>query len=102
MDQTIDRQRTAVAALCRKHQVQRLAVFGSAARGDVTDSSDLDFVVEFSPLSPVQHADAYFGLIEDLESLFRKSVDLVELAPVVNPYFRESLEESQTVVYEAA
>ncbi len=40
-------------ALCERHQVERLALFGSALREDFDpESSDLDFSVEFSPMSP--------------------------------------------------
>ena len=39
-----------IAALCRRHQVQRLDLFGSAATGDFDpESSDLDFLVTFLP-----------------------------------------------------
>ena len=40
--------------------------------------SDLDFLVEFQPLTPVEHADAYFGLLLALEDMFRHPIDLVE------------------------
>ena len=60
-----------LAGLCRKHSVRRLELFGSAARGDFdVATSDLDFLVEFLPLESGEHFDAYFGLLEDLESLF--------------------------------
>lgn len=45
------RHREAIAALCRRHGVARLEVFGSAARGEDFDParSDADFLVEFTP-----------------------------------------------------
>lgn len=53
--------------LCRNHHVARLELFGSAATGRFdSDHSDLDFLVTFEPLSPVDRADAYFGLLESL------------------------------------
>jgi predicted nucleotidyltransferase len=92
-----------VVNLCKIREVLRLALFGSAA-GDSFDrfSSDLDLIVEFKPTSPVQHADNYFGLMEDLQLLFGVPVDLVEMGPIRNPFFRKSLEETQVVLYEAA
>ena len=89
--------------VCQRRRVRRLALFGSAAAGlfDPT-TSDLDFLVEFQPSSPAQHADCYFGLQEDLERVFCRAVDLVEPGPIRNPYFRQALEESQVVVYAAA
>ena len=44
----------------------------------------------------------YFGLIEDLERLLGCPIDLVEPGPITNPFFRESLEQSQVVLYAAA
>ena len=92
-----------LAELCRRHRVRRLAIFGSAAKGDFDPAtSDLDFLVEFETLPPGEHADHYFGLMEDLQQLFCLPVDLVERAPIRNPYFLESVEESQVPLYVAA
>ena len=87
----------------RKRGVRRLALFGSIT-GDRfdPDKSDLDLLVEFVPLSPVEHADSYFGLHEDLQRLFGMPVDLIEPGPIHNPYFRQVVEETQVVIYEAA
>ena len=89
--------------LCRKRGVRRLALFGSTT-GDHFDPtrSDVDLVVEFVPLSPVEHANSYFGLMEDLQRLFAMPVDLIEPGPIHNPYFRQVLEKTQVVLYEAA
>ena len=67
----IERYRVQVARLCEQYRVQRLDLIGSAASGEFDPSrSDLDFLVEFLPLQPGQHADAYFGLLHGLEDLF--------------------------------
>ena len=89
--------------ICNKRDVRRLALFGSAASGSFDPaSSDLDFLVEFQPLSHAQHADHYFGLQEDLERLFGLPIELVEPGPIQNPYFRQAVEETQVLVYVAA
>jgi uncharacterized protein len=88
-----------VAALCRRTGARRLRLFGSAVREDFeSESSDLDFVVEFDALAPAKYADSYFALKEGLEMLFGRRVDLVTAGSIRNPYFRERVEaESQTV-----
>src|SRR3990167_633565 len=92
-----------LAGICEKRHVCRLLLFGSAASGSFDPaSSDLDFLVEFQPLSPAQHADNYFGLQEDLERLFGVPIELVEPGPIQNPYFRQAVEETQVLVYVAA
>jgi predicted nucleotidyltransferase len=89
-----------IAALCRKFKVRRLELFGSAATGDFDpESSDLDFLVEFGDLRQDEWADAYFGLNESLEALLGRHVDLVMPTAVTNPYLRQSIAASKTVVY---
>ena len=89
-------------ALCRKHRVLRLSLFGSAAAGTLTEESDLDFMVEFEVMPPSEHADAYFGLLADLETLFQRKTDLLERSAVENPYLLRGIERSRRLIYEAA
>jgi predicted nucleotidyltransferase len=46
-----------LAELCRRYRVRELAVFGSAARGEMREDSDVDLLVEFLP-------EAEIGLLE--------------------------------------
>jgi predicted nucleotidyltransferase len=103
MNRVVQEKLRDMVNLCKNREVRRLALFGSAATDSFDrSSSDLDLIVEFKPMSPVQHADSYFGLMEDLQKLFEVPVDLVELAPIRNPFFRQAVEETQEVLYEAA
>lgn len=88
-------------SLCARFRVQRLELFGSATteRFD-PESSDLDFLVEFEDIGQ-GYFDAYFGLLEALESLFGRSVDLVVAKAIRNPYFLEGIRPSRTLVYAA-
>ena len=89
--------------LCQQYHVKRLEVFGSVleeTRFDV-ERSDLDFLVEFLPLQPVEHANAYFGLLEALELLFRRHVDLVMTQAIKNPYFLEKVNQTRVSLYAA-
>jgi predicted nucleotidyltransferase len=98
----IEQHRDDIAALCNRYRVARLAAFGSAATGTFDPvSSDLDFVVTFLPLPPIEHADAYFGLLTELERLFGRKVDLIEEDAIHNPHFRRSLEASRVPLYAA-
>ena len=91
-----------LAALCSRRGVKSLSVFGSAAREDFDPrSSDVDVLVEFEPMSPAQHAEAYFGLLEEAEALFGRPVDLVEPQALRNPYIRERVEATREIVYGA-
>ena len=103
MNSRIAEKRTELARICQKHHVRHLELFGSAAT-DSSDSerSDVDCLVEFEELTPVEHAEAFFGLLEDLEGLFGCEVDLVERRAIRNPYFLEAIEQQRITLYAAA
>jgi predicted nucleotidyltransferase len=79
MQADIDEKRDALAAVCRRHGVARLEVFGSAARGIGfdPDHSDTDFLVTFEPAARKNLA-TIIDLKDELEKLLRCQVDLVE------------------------
>ena len=97
----IQQHQTAIAELCRHYRVQRLEVFGSAARGTdfAPESSDADFLVEFSPSAVGPTLKAFFGLQADLSQILGRAVDLVEFSALRNPYIQVSVNQSREVVY---
>jgi len=98
----IQDQADSIRSLCLNYGVRRLEVFGSAATSSkLPEDSDLDFLVEFQPNAYAAYADTYFGLLEDLQQLFGRPVDLVVGSAVENPYFLQSIERTKTLVYEA-
>ncbi len=102
MIRLIEENREALRRLCVRLQVARLELFGSAAEGDFDpQTSDLDFLVEFLPLKPGQHADAYFALLDSLQALFGRPVDLVMARAIKNPYFLQSVDRTRKVLYAA-
>lgn len=60
--------------LLQRFGAKRLALFGSAARDELRDDSDIDVLVEFA--GPATF-DGYFELKERLEQLLGRTVDLV-------------------------
>jgi hypothetical protein len=102
MQPLIAARRAELIRLCHAHHVRRLDVFGSAASGDFDPAlSDIDFLVDFEPIPPADYADAYFSLKERLEALFGCDVDLVTESSVVNPFFRQRVNESREAVFGA-
>lgn len=102
MIELIKENRPLLETLCRKYQVARLEVFGSAATGVFDEkTSDLDFLVEFLPLEEGQYADAYFGLLFALQELFGHSIDLVMPQAIRNPYFLQAINEHRETLYAA-
>lgn len=93
--------REAIADLCRRFDVRRLSVFGSATTHRFDESrSDIDFLVEFTDAAAARF-DAYFGLKEELEALLGRTVDLVMPSALENPYFAASVEASAEELYAA-
>jgi hypothetical protein len=66
-----------IGALCRKHRVRELYLFGSALREDFRPDSDIDLLVVFEP-DAERPWMGHFGELEaDLSRLLNRPVDLV-------------------------
>ena len=78
----------------KKFGVKKIGIFGSFVRGDATDDSDIDFLVE------LEHKtfDNYMDLKFYLEDLFNRRIDLV-LRDSLKPRLRVNIEKE--VVYAA-
>jgi predicted nucleotidyltransferase len=98
----IRQAKSKVAEICRRHNVRRLDLFGSAV-GPHFDpqTSDLDFLVEFGLFSRGEYSEHYFALIEDLKALFGRPVDVVVSRAVRNPYLLESINRTREALYAA-
>jgi hypothetical protein len=85
-----------LAALCEKHDVRVLKLFGSAARGEDRFDSDIDLIVEFDGRKSL------FDLIElesALQELFGRPVDLLTERSI-SPYLRDRILSSASVIYD--
>jgi uncharacterized protein len=89
--------------ICAQHRVKSLELVGSAVTETQfhDNGSDLDFLVEFLSLAPGTYADAYFGLLEAMENLFQRHVDLIMIRAVKNPYFLEAINQNRRLLYAA-
>jgi len=102
MHPIVESKRAEVAALCRGYGVRRLELFGSAARDDFDAArSDLDFLVTLGRAQDKSAFDAYFELKDDLETLFGRSVDLVSVGAIRNPFVLASIERDRQLVFSA-
>ncbi len=73
------KRKAAIRAAARRSRARSIALVGSVARGDDTDRSDFDFLVDFE-----DDADLFdvAGLQVDLEDLLGQPVDIVDSAAV--------------------
>jgi uncharacterized protein len=95
----IDRNIDKIRALCNKHKVDRLYVFGSILTDNYKKTSDIDLLVDFSGVDIYDYADNYFDLKTSLEKLLKRQVDLLENKAVKNPYLRKSIDSSKHLIY---
>jgi len=86
--------------LCEQHQVQRMAIFGSALEERFDPRrSDLDFAVQFKQMPPTDHAEHFFALLNALHDLFKRPIDLLETSALRNPYLRAKIQSQQIIIY---
>ena len=80
------------------YPIEKAWVFGSYARGEETRKSDIDIMVRFDKDVHISLFD-YIGLMNDLEDLFRKKIDLVEEGQL-RIWAQESVEKEKILIYE--
>jgi len=102
MIELIEQHRGEIAEACRRYDVKRLDVFGSAAEGRFDPAtSDIDFFYEFDSAGFTGLTDRFFNLQHDLEMLLGVKVDLVSASDAQNPYFLEVANRSCQTLYAA-
>ncbi|MGQ9792520.1 MAG: type VII toxin-antitoxin system MntA family adenylyltransferase antitoxin [Anaerolineae bacterium] len=83
--------------LCRQSGVVRILLFGSMARGEADEESDIDLLVEFSkPISLLR----LVALERELSDALGRKVDVLTKA-AISPYLRERIRSEAQVIYEA-
>lgn len=83
--------------VCRQNDVVKVGVFGSVARGEDNEASDIDLIVAFSKRKSLL---ALVALERQLEYAIGRRVDLVTDA-ALSPYLRDRILSEVRVVYEA-
>jgi predicted nucleotidyltransferase len=80
--------------LLKKHHVRRIGLFGSLARGEGAETSDIDLLVEFDESAFGRNFLGYFDTItslsSDLHAIFNKPVDLVT-KEMLSPYIADNV-----------
>jgi hypothetical protein len=65
----------------------------------VSETSDIDFIVDIASSDPFEYADNYFNLKFALEELLKRQIDLLENKTIKNPYLRENIDNSKSLLY---
>ncbi|WP_294158357.1 nucleotidyltransferase family protein [uncultured Selenomonas sp.] len=94
---TIENIREQIAPICKKYGVKSVRLFGSYARGEAHEKSDVDFFVELGHVRDLFTLSA-FRL--DLIDALQMEVDLVTKLPE-NPEFQKELTRDEVLLYAA-
>lgn len=76
IDKLLDEHRAAILHLAALHGAKDIRIFGSAARGEADERSDVDFLVEMEPGRSLLDMG---GLLMDLQGLLGREVDVVSV-----------------------
>ena len=94
---TIPEIRQVVCDLAQQYGAQRVYLFGSYARGDMTSDSDIDLRIDKGAIRGL----AFAGLLGDLEDALDTSVDLISTAGMDAEFLKE-IQRDEVLLYESA
>ncbi len=97
----LEQYKEPIEALCRKHKVKRLSVFGSILSDHFSEQSDIDFLVRFEDVDLSGYADNYYEFKFSLQKLLQRPVVVVEEQAICNPFFKQSISAHQQLLYAA-
>ncbi len=93
----IDLPLEAIRAYCETQPIERLSLFGSAVRNELTPESDIDLLVEYLPEARITLFDMG-GHLMDLSEIVGRKVDLVTPKGLC-PYIRDEVLDVARLIY---
>jgi len=93
---SIEELRSIVAPVAKKHNVDRVYLFGSVARGDHNENSDYDFCVECPRIRGIF---AFSGFFEELRNAVGDEIDIVDI-DAIRPEFLKNIMKDGIVLYD--
>ena len=105
----IEKNKQQIEALCKKHHIKSLYVFGSALSDkDFTNNSDIDLLYDFDfedttiddlktwKFDPFIE---FFHLKQELENITGRPIDLVSYNSIKNKYFKAAIDQTKQLIY---
>lgn len=97
----IDQHKAEILKACSTYKVKELHAFGSVLSDRFSDQSDVDFAVDFDRDNFNGSFQQFIDFKEALESILKRTVDLVSIHSVRNPVFLQTLHETKQCIYAA-
>ena len=102
MNSVVEENRDKLVQACRTFGVERLELFGSAARNDFDPQrSDFDFIVRFRDPDTAGYADRYLAFAETLEKIMGRRVDVITERSLRNPLLLREIQNDRIALYAA-
>jgi hypothetical protein len=98
MEKKFSPEMSRLVEICRLNDCVFVAIFGSAARGEATDESDIDLLVRFSEAKSLLDLAR---LERELSEAVGRKVDLLTEASI-SPYLRDRIRSEMVILYAAA
>lgn len=77
----------------KRYELEQIGIFGSYAREEATDNSDIDIFVKMKPT-----LSNFIDIKEELEAAFHKPVDIVRIRDKMNPYLLKRIQKDGVYV----
>ena len=94
---SIEEIKAKASPVAEKYGVKEVSLFGSYARGEATDESDVDFYIERGNITSLLQ---YFSFVNDLEEIFQCHVDVVTTG-IQDTDFLGTIKKEGVLIYEA-
>ena len=92
-------KRQSIERMCTENKVRSLFVFGSAVRNELTEDSDIDLLVDIERTDPFEYTDNYFNLLEQLQKLLKRPIDLLESRGLKNRFLKAEIDKTKVPLY---
>lgn len=96
---TTDDIKASLPTICKKFKIKYVDIFGSFARNERQEESDIDLIIEFEDPIEEHVSERYFGFLHSMEDKFNRKVDLLTPRSIKNPYFKKAIERDRVRIY---
>ena len=95
----LDTLKNDLPELCEEYNIAFVDLFGSIARDDANESSDIDMIIDFNEPKTNHLSKRYFGFLHSVEDRYGRKVDLLTPKSLTNPYLKNEVNKDRIRLY---
>ena len=96
---TVEELKKEMPSICEKYRIAYVDAFGSIARSEQNEASDIDLIIEFTEPRRERISSRFFGFLHDVEDRFHHKVDLLTEKSLRNPFLKEKVNKDRVRIY---